>query len=344
MRSSCLLNQDTQGDFLLGGPSGQVCFPLSVLIYSAESPEFVHIVMGSIETAEVPEYLCGERQWNSSQNTELYDAAANGDIRRLRDALEKGANPNYFNRNDDGTPGVLHAAAKAELLSNKDNEAALCAKELIGKGARVSAALISNRNAPIHEAAFAGSKGVCEVLIEASPKCTKSENSFGNTALHAASRSGSVDVVRLLLEKGADSNKTNHRGSTALHIACFLASNGKEGGTMPTDPYLNIAAILLCDNALDVDTKDVNGYTALHIAAQRGCNDMVRLLIDSGASLTAKTYIDSKGRGGRTPAGMAKFGGQETTMSIIEEAVAAIENGEGIGAKTMARDLDSACR
>lgn len=80
---------------------------------------------------------------------------------------------------------------------------------------------------------------------------------------------------------------------------------------------------------------DVNGYTPLHIAAQNGCNEMVKLLIDSGASLTAKTEVDSKGRGARTPAGMAKFGGQDSTLKILEDAA----DQEDIVTKKMAKRI-----
>mmetsp|Transcript_38459 Transcript_38459/g.69315 ORF Transcript_38459/g.69315 Transcript_38459/m.69315 type:complete len:299 (-) Transcript_38459:183-1079(-) len=279
--------------------------------------------MGTIEKQDVPDYLCGESQWETSTNTQLYKAASEGDYQQLRDALESGGNPNYIDKHGEML-GTLHAAARN--LSYSDTDAAICAKELIGKGARVSAALISNRNEPIHEAANAGAEEVCRVLIEASPECAESENAFGNTALHAATRSGSADVVKLLLDRGADPNKANHRGSTALHIACFLASNQKDSNTgddKTVDPYLKIGAILLCSNdKLEIDIGDVNGYTPLHIAAQKGCNEMVKMLINSGASLTAKTGIDSKGRGARTPAGMAMFGGHDSTLKILEGAMA----------------------
>jgi ankyrin repeat protein len=283
--------------------------------------------MGTIEKFEAPEYLCGENQWDTDQNLELYNAASVADLDKLQTALSKGANPNFFYSRDENS-GVLHAAAR-----NLSNEAALCAKELIRKGAMVSAAVISNRNTPIHEAASSGAKQVCEVLIESSPTCTGHENSFGNTALHAAARSGNPEIVRLLLQNKADLNKQNHRGSTALHIACFLAPNDLNEAV---DPYIKIAAILLSDENLEVDLQDVNGYTALHIAAQRGCNEMVKLLIDSGASLTVKTDIDSKGRGGRTPECMAKFGGYDTTATLIKDLTDAIDNGEYIVTKKMA--------
>ena len=278
--------------------------------------------MGTLQKLDVPEYLCGENQWETDSNIALFAAASEGDIKRLKEALSNGANPNFNYISNNGEHlGALHAAARS-LSSSSENGAALCARELIGSGARASTRSLADKNEPIHEASFAGNEQVVQVLVESSPKCTSSENAFGNTALHAATRSGSPDIVKLLLEKGAQINKQNHRGSSALHIACFLSkSEGSNGDSTSIDPYLKIAAILLCNDELDIDIKDVNGYTPLHVASQRGANEMVKLLIDSGASLTAKTAIDSKGRGNRTAAGMAKFGGHSSTLKIIESAM-----------------------
>lgn len=138
--------------------------------------------MGTLEKQEVPEYLCGESQWETPANIQLYKAARDGNSKLLRDALEGGGNPNYIDKHGEML-GTLHAAARN--CSDSDAAAALCAKELIEKGARVSAALVVNKNEPIHEAASVGAEEVCRVLIEAAPKCADSENSFGNTALHA---------------------------------------------------------------------------------------------------------------------------------------------------------------
>ena len=57
---------------------------------------------------------------------------------------------------------------------------------------------------------------------------------------------------------------------------------------------------------------------------------------DSGASLTARTGVDSKGRGARTPAGMAKFGGHDSTQNLLEDAAA---GGDEIVTKTMAKKI-----
>ena len=215
-------------------------------------------------------------------------------------------------------------------------------------------------------AASVGAKEICRVLIDAgAPVEIKGiRNAYGNTCLHSAVRAGSVEIVRLFLEKGADVNATNNLGSTPLHMCAFLATNennkdnksdvieiancskypiGNEtiqiGGYRSTlrqesvlsiNPYLQIAAILISSGKVrEIDATDNNGYSALHIAAQQGYIDMVTLLVDSGASLTRKSSVDYKGRGGRTAVNIAKSAGKIEAFECLSqmERVAAEEGG-----------------
>jgi len=100
----------------------------------------------------VPEYLKGENQWESPENVELYEAALKGDIHNLRLALDKGAKPNYFHRHGDDCPSALHTVAR--FAPSSCGDAAMCAKELIGRGAVVSIELVSNKNTPVHEGKY----------------------------------------------------------------------------------------------------------------------------------------------------------------------------------------------
>ncbi len=45
---------------------------------------------------DVPVYLKGENQWESSENVELYEVAIKRDIEKLQSALDKGAKQNYI--------------------------------------------------------------------------------------------------------------------------------------------------------------------------------------------------------------------------------------------------------
>jgi ankyrin repeat protein len=49
------------------------------------------------------------------------------------------------------------------------------------------------------------------------------------------------------------------------------------------------AVTLLLERGLDVNAADDQGATALHGAASRGANDVIRLLVSKGARLDVKT-------------------------------------------------------
>lgn len=176
----------------------------------------------------------------------------------------------------------------------------------------------------IYSAATNGALEVCRVLINAGATVNSgSGNGFGNTPLHAAARVSAVEVMKLLMENGADVNTVNNRGSTALHFCSFLSKcpcksevSEKNNQDKEPDNFL-IAAALLIIAGIDVDKPDLNGYTALHIAAQRGSMEMIQLLVDSGASLLCKTKVDDRGRGGRTPAQMAQFAEQTESFNFL---------------------------
>ena len=89
----------------------------------------------------------------------------------------------------------------------------------------------------------------------------------GMTPLHWAAQKGLDDVVQLLIDRGADLNRTNIHGHTPLHR---------------TGNPLNIAVVkLLLDNGADPD-KGGYGYVVLHRAAGLGYTDVVQLLLERG--------------------------------------------------------------
>lgn len=266
----------------------------------------------------VPTNFRGIKQAPSKVNLDLWDAAHNGDIECLKIALKNGGNPDFYQTAEEGGPTSLHASARAPNADPK------CTKELINKGADVNVILISNFNSPLHEAASSGNFEICKLLVEAGATVNaESGNGFGNTPLHTASRGGYLEIVKYLVEKGANVDAMNNRGSTSLHFCSFLSVSaskqneiGMTGDEGIPDIYTTIASVLVV-KGVDVDKADLNGYTALHVAAQRGCLSMVKLLLESGASLKCKTSIDDKGRGGRTPSQMAKFGEQHEVYKFL---------------------------
>jgi ankyrin repeat protein len=105
---------------------------------------------------------------------------------------------------------------------------------------------------------------------------------YGVTPLYLACTNGNAAMIRLLLDAGADPNSVDATGQTALMTAASVGD-------------LESAKVLL-DRGATVDTRDRNfQQTALMFAVRDNHPDVVRLLVEHGADVNAKT------RQGETP-------------------------------------------
>jgi hypothetical protein len=98
--------------------------------------------------------------------------------------------------------------------------------------------------------------------------------------------SAPVDLIRLLLEKGADATYQDVRGCTALY--CVFSNYG-----LAYDRP-EITALLL-EYGANVNAATRRGYTALHKCVDKGFVQSTRLLIKAGADVNAVSKC------GRTP-------------------------------------------
>jgi len=96
----------------------------------------------------------------------------------------------------------------------------------------------------------------------------------GATALMWASQGGNLEIVRLLIEKGANVNAVKKEGATALMRA--IEYN-----------HLEIARLLIEKGANVNAAKTYNGITVLMWASADGHLEIVRLLIEKGANVNA---------------------------------------------------------
>jgi ankyrin repeat protein len=120
----------------------------------------------------------------------------------------------------------------------------------------------------------------------------------GATAFFRASQSGDVELMKLLLSKGADPKINTVLNVSALHVAAGIG--WVEGITYEWSPEATLEAVkMLIDLGLDVNLQADTGRTALHGAAHKGRNDVVQILVDHGAKLNVRDYGNTDNRGGK---------------------------------------------
>ena len=142
---------------------------------------------------------------------------------------------------------------------------------LLNHGADVNASCTGFT--PLSEAADKMHLGAVQVLLEHNADIN-SQDIHGETSLcrvlsRCSSKGKFMDMMRRLLEHGADPNICNNNRATPLHEA---SSRG-----------LLEAARLLLNHGAKVDEKDGEGKTPFQVAASNGHDEMTKLLVEHGA-------------------------------------------------------------
>ena len=253
--------------------------------------------------------------------TPLHHAARAGHTEPMRLLLEAGAEKDARDTEVQGYTPLLVAA-----LNCQADSVAL----LIQAGADTDLATLDYGGTALHFAALSGHVEVARLLIEGGADRELTTVSFGvipvqipaglalqialtipngATPLILAARVGYLEVVRLLVEAGADtSNATADFGKTAAtHSA---AQSG----------HVEVARLLI-ENRMDIDKGTTCGETPLYLAAQNGHVDVVGLLLAARADCTARTHD------GATPFLIATQCGHNeiTRLLSVAAAVPAIE-------------------
>jgi ankyrin repeat protein len=119
---------------------------------------------------------------------------------------------------------------------------------------------------PLHlAAAFGGADAVRALLDLGADPNQRSQNALDNTPLHACvAISHSDEIVRMLLDAGADINATQHGGFTPLHSAAFNGS---------TD-----VVRLLLERGADRHLKTDDDQTAADLAREKGHQQIISML------------------------------------------------------------------
>ena len=270
------------------------------------------------------------------RSTPMVVAIINGQYDLARTFLERGADPNLTN--DDGV-GPLFATINNQWalrtwypqptanLQQRTSELELL-EALLEAGADPN---LRTRSHIWYAAYNTGRMGV---------------DFAGATPFWRAAYSLDVDAMRLLVRYGADPSipsmtygaprrDNDPSGMPAIaaggpHVPPFHAASGVGYGTSRVaqqhrhvpEGWLPAAKYFLEELGVDVNTRDADGFTALHHAAARGDNAMITYLLSRGADVMAVN------RAGQTTVDMANSPEQRTQP--FPETIALLE---GMGAK-----------
>ena len=204
--------------------------------------------------------------------------------------IERGADPNVadstgttalYSAVDMHTMGPMLSRPSPKLVDKLDS--ADIVRMLVAKGANVNARLkrpiIGRHHTPTGDASLGE----------------------GTTPLARAAKSNDLQLMRVLLDAGADPKLTLKDRTTVLMIAAAGgAVVGAYAVAIPVTEDSSIEAVKLClDRGVDINAFNTTGTTAVHSAVQRGAQKVVRFLAEHGAKL------DMKNKQGRTPLDIA---------------------------------------
>ncbi len=229
-------------------------------------------------------------QWNGS----LITAAKRGDLKGVKELLGKGASPDARDK---------WATALYYAVDRKHYEVV---KYLLSKGAN-SVLANANGDLPLARAVDMGDRKMVETMLDAGARINAAASA---TALQRAAFNGHVDLVKLLLSRGASVHKRSKFRGTAVMTAVYNAKVAEavqieilslliargarvndacsEGDTpimnAAQDGRLEVVRYLVSRGA-DIHRRDIRGMTALARAASLGRGEVVKYLVSKGAKV-----------------------------------------------------------
>lgn len=175
-------------------------------------------------------------------NDDLLLASAKGDLDGVINALNEGADPNYFPKED---------SPLACAVRNGHKE---ISKILIERGANIN---VENRYQwrPFHEAARQGNMELLTLLVEHPMLIKTKRDADGHSALRVAVEHRHQDAVELILKHTSNVDSTDFEGNSTLMVA------------VKNDDF-NMAQLLI-KNGATIDLTNNDGISAADLSVDK---------------------------------------------------------------------------
>lgn len=254
----------------------------------------------------------------------IYSATKEGDLAKLRSLIKNGLNIN--NKDVNGNTPLHYAAVSGHInivrlllesgaihnIENKQGKTPLqltedsTIKNLLESVAKLFTAVKATDRWEVAE------------LIAEEKSIVNAKENNGTSLLHLAVHFGDRNILKLLLENGADASTVADKNSTPLHFAASEKNN------------IKIVELLLQHVSRDklksfIDAKTMAGNTALHAAAKNGSLDIVISLLQNGGTYCITTNE------GKTPLDVCEDRNIRNWLKLTEELFECAKNGNVAG-------------
>ena len=170
-------------------------------------------------------------------------------------------------------------------------------------------------------------RGATPLWVAAFGAATDGSYRGGAVAKYVQQAQSSTEVIRALLDAGADQHLTTDDGTTPFMAAAGLGrSTFRPNQTRGTRSRGAEEAVkVLLEAGAAINAKNEADFTALHGAAFRGLNEVVEYLVEQGADIDARDFR------GRTPFRLAEGSKQSFQFQAFPQTAEFLRN---LGANT----------